>query len=69
MRHTILHGDASEEIVRYSKVYDMDVVIMGTHGRNGLEKFFLGSVAQRVVQSSPVPVMTINPYLRHKKSE
>jgi nucleotide-binding universal stress UspA family protein len=37
---------------------------MGTHGRKGLEKIVFGSVAERVVQKSPVPVLTINPYGR-----
>lgn len=69
LRHAVLHGDASEEIIRYATVYDMDMILMGTHGRNGLEKLFLGSVAQRVVQGSPIPVMTINPYLRQKRAE
>jgi nucleotide-binding universal stress UspA family protein len=35
---------------------------MGTHGRKGLEKVVFGSVAERVVQKSPVPVLTINPH-------
>jgi nucleotide-binding universal stress UspA family protein len=36
-----------------------DVVVMGTHGRSGLDRFLVGSVAERVVRSSPVPVLTI----------
>jgi nucleotide-binding universal stress UspA family protein len=67
LRHKILHGDAAEEIIRYASVYEIDLIIMGTHGRKALEKILLGSVAQRVVQSSPVPVLTINPYLRGTK--
>ncbi len=54
-------GDPSEEIVGYIKKGGIDLVIMGTHGRKGLDRILLGSVAQRVVQDSPVPVMTIHP--------
>jgi nucleotide-binding universal stress UspA family protein len=38
------------------------MVIMGTHGRKGLEHILMGSVAEQVVKNSGVPVMTINPY-------
>jgi nucleotide-binding universal stress UspA family protein len=38
------------------------VIIMGTHGYKGLEKVMFGSVAEKVVRSSPCPVLTINPY-------
>jgi nucleotide-binding universal stress UspA family protein len=41
---------------------EIDLVIMGTHGRKGLDRVFFGSVADRVVKMSPVPVLTINPY-------
>jgi nucleotide-binding universal stress UspA family protein len=41
---------------------DVDLVIVGTHGRKGLEHTVFGSVAENVVRRSPVPVLTINPY-------
>ena len=41
---------------------DIDLVIMGTHGRKGLERVIFGSVADRVIKMSPVPVLSINPY-------
>ena len=40
----------------------VDLVIMGTHGRKGLERIIFGSVAERVVKNSPIPVLTVNPY-------
>jgi nucleotide-binding universal stress UspA family protein len=55
-------GDAAEEILKYVRSEGIDLIIMGTHGRKGLEKIVFGSVAERVVQKSPVPVLTINPY-------
>ena len=41
---------------------DIDLVVMGTHGRKGLEHVIFGSVAENVVKKSTVPVMTVNPY-------
>ena len=58
----IILGDAAEEILNYVRSEGIDLVIMGTHGRKGLEKIVFGSVAERVVQKSPVPVLTVNPY-------
>ncbi len=58
----ILIGDAASEIIRYAQEEKIDLIIMGTHGRKGLEKALFGSVAEKVVKNSPVPVLTINPY-------
>lgn len=45
-----------ESAIRRTKA---DVLVMGTHGRQGLEKWFLGSVAERLLRSSPIPVLTL----------
>ena len=58
----VLVGDVSEEIIRHAEESGMDMIIMGTHGYKGLEKVMFGSVAEKVVRSSPCPVLTINPY-------
>jgi nucleotide-binding universal stress UspA family protein len=58
----VVLGDAAEEILNYVKSEGIDLVIMGTHGRKGLERIVFGSVAERVVKKSPVPVLTVNPY-------
>jgi nucleotide-binding universal stress UspA family protein len=58
----ILSGDPVQEILRTIDSEGIDLVIMGTHGRKGLEHVFFGSVAENVVKKSPVPVLTINPY-------
>lgn len=58
----ILIGDVAEEIIRHAEESGMDMIIMGTHGYKGLEKVMFGSVAEKVVRSSPCPVLTINPY-------
>ncbi len=58
----IVVGDAANEIIAYAQEEKIDLIILGTHGRKGLEKALFGSVADRVVKNSPVPVLTINPY-------
>jgi nucleotide-binding universal stress UspA family protein len=60
---SVLMGDPVEEIVNYVRKNGISLVIMGTHGRKGLDRVVLGSVANRVVRRSPVPVVTINPFL------
>ena len=62
IRNSAVSGDASEEIINYIKSNQIDLVIMGTHGRKGLDKVIFGSVAERVVKTAPVPVMVVNPY-------
>jgi nucleotide-binding universal stress UspA family protein len=62
----VVMGDPAEEIVNYVNANAIDMVVMGTHGRKGLEKVFFGSVAEKVVKTSPVPVLTINPYRERK---
>jgi len=52
-------GNPSKEIVSYAREHDCDTIVMGTHGRGGIDRLLLGSVAERVVRSSPVPVVTV----------
>jgi len=63
-----LQGDPSDGILHYIKENGISLVIMGTHGRKGLDKILFGSVAQRIVQMSPVPVMTVNPHRGNEAS-
>jgi len=58
----VILGDAAQEVLNYVQSEGIDLVIMGTHGRKGLEHIIFGSVAERVVKQSPVPVLTVNPY-------
>lgn len=55
-------GDAAEEILSYIRSARIDLVIIGTHSRKGLERIFFGSVAERVIKMSPTPVLSGNPY-------
>ncbi len=52
-------ASAADEIVAAAKDKDVGVLVLGTHGRTGIAKFFLGSVAARVVATAPCPVLTV----------
>lgn len=56
---TVLQGIPHREINKYSDENDVDLVVMGTHGRTGLDRILLGSVTEKVVRTSEVPVMTV----------
>ncbi|ARS90866.1 universal stress protein [Natrarchaeobaculum aegyptiacum] len=53
-------GAPHEEILTYVEDNDVDIVVMATAGRTGSSRELIGSVAERVVRSSPVPVVTVN---------
>lgn len=52
-------GAAFVEIVRYAREQNIDLLIIGTHGRSGLKHVLLGSVAERVVRKAPCAVLTV----------
>lgn len=52
------HGIPYETILEYATEHDVDLVSMGTHGRTGLQRVLIGSVTERVVRTSDVPVLT-----------
>ncbi len=58
----IVKGDIVEKIIETAQKYKADLIIIGTHGRKGIDKILFGSVAEGVVKNSPIPVLTINPY-------
>jgi nucleotide-binding universal stress UspA family protein len=58
----IRSGDPAGEILKAIDSEAIDMVVMGTHGYKGLEHRIFGSVAEKVLQNSSVPVLTINPY-------
>lgn len=51
---------AAEEILQYADEVAADLIVMGTHGRTGLKRWFYGSVSERVVRLSPHPVITVH---------
>jgi nucleotide-binding universal stress UspA family protein len=58
-------GIPATEIIRYGKDHAIDLIAIGTHGRGGLKRLILGSVAESVVRGAPCPVLTI----RHPERE
>jgi nucleotide-binding universal stress UspA family protein len=52
-------GDPVGQIIRTARTERSDLIVVGTHGRRGLPKFFLGSVAERVVTMAPCAVVTV----------
>jgi nucleotide-binding universal stress UspA family protein len=49
----------AEAIVHYAKEHNVDLVVMGTHGRRGFAHMVMGSVTERVVRTAPCPVLTV----------
>ncbi len=56
---TVTTGTAYRSIIDYVEDNEIDIVVMGTHGRKGLDRYLLGSVTERVVRTSEVPVLTV----------
>jgi nucleotide-binding universal stress UspA family protein len=58
-RGMLLEGVAHEAIVRAARRQRAELIVIGTHGRTGVARFFLGSVAARVTATAPCPVLTV----------
>jgi nucleotide-binding universal stress UspA family protein len=52
-------GTPAMSIVEYAAGHDIDLIVMGTHGRGGMSHLLMGSVAERVVRTATCPVMTV----------
>lgn len=57
----IVNGYVADEILKEAEKLPADLIIMATHGRRGLDRLVFGSVAEKVIKASLVPVMTIRP--------
>ena len=57
----IRHGEPAKEIISFATEIGADLIVIATHGRTGLSHILMGSVAERVIRSSAVPVLTIKP--------
>ena len=56
--HRLISGDPASAIARLAEEIDADLIVMGTHGRTGLSRLLMGSVAEAVVRRAPCPVLT-----------
>ncbi len=61
MTYAVLDGVVADSIVDYAEDTDADLIVMSTHGRTGMERWLLGSVAERVVRGAKMPVLLIRP--------
>jgi nucleotide-binding universal stress UspA family protein len=59
VEYQLVEGDPAQEIVRLAKTLPCDLIVMGTHGRTGLGRALLGSVAEAVLRHAPYPVLTV----------
>jgi nucleotide-binding universal stress UspA family protein len=57
----VLRGNVAESILDYARKNEIDLVIMSTHGRSGIARWAMGSVADRVARQATVPVMLVSP--------
>lgn len=59
VEHVLLDGDPAAEIARYAADAGVDVIVIGTHGRTGVDRLVMGSVAERVMREAPCSVLVV----------
>jgi nucleotide-binding universal stress UspA family protein len=59
IEHRVEEGDAARTILRIAGEINADLIVMGTHGRTGLSRLLMGSVAEQVVRKAPCAVLTV----------
>ncbi|MBY0512300.1 MAG: universal stress protein [Gemmataceae bacterium] len=57
--HVVLEGDPATEIARYAADAGIDVIVIGTHGRTGVDRLVMGSVAEKVMREAPCSVLVV----------
>jgi nucleotide-binding universal stress UspA family protein len=65
----VVTGSPWEQILSAAKTHGVDLIVMGTHGRQGMVHALLGSVAEKVVRLSPVPVLTVGAPAERQEGE
>lgn len=66
IRTVVKDGDSGQAIINAAKEYEADVIVMGSHSRRGLEKILMGSVAEKVLRNSSLPLFII-PVVENEK--
>lgn len=59
MTTKVLRGTPYRKILEYAADHEIDLIVMGTQGRTGLDRFLLGSTTEKVVRTSEIPVLTV----------
>ena len=59
VKSEVVRGAPAEQIIRHAKRWRADLIVLGTHGRSGVGRAFMGSVAERVLQRASCPVLTV----------
>ncbi|MSR53241.1 MAG: universal stress protein [Gemmataceae bacterium] len=59
VKHVLLEGDPATEIVSYARDAGFDLIVMGTHGRTGIERQLMGSVAEKILREAPCSVLVV----------
>jgi universal stress protein A len=67
--HHLLQGDPGWEIVQLADEVGADMIVIGTHGRTGLSRMLMGSVAEAVVRRANCPVLTVKQPMKEEKEE
>lgn len=61
VKTAVTHGIPYRTILKAIEDNDVDLVVIGTHGRTGIDRYLLGSVTEKIVRTAPVPVLTVRP--------
>lgn len=69
VEHHLKEGDPATEILQFAQEIKCDLIVMGTHGRTGLGRLFLGSVAEQVLRKAPCAVLTVKTPVAASSSE
>jgi nucleotide-binding universal stress UspA family protein len=56
---SVVRGPTAESILKYATNHDIDLIVMGTHARTGVDRLIIGSIAEHVIRESPAPVLTV----------
>lgn len=59
IRPVVLKGEPYSTLIEYAQKNGLELIVMGSHGASGLERMFLGSVTDKVIRKSPIPILVV----------